>query len=104
MGQPPPSPSTNPVRRHAFIMLALMLCTLVMVSVSLLPLGSPGLKVVLVLGFAVMEAFLVAGHLMHLITERGLVFSVLLVTGIFFAGLLFLPILAQADHVSLFFK
>jgi caa(3)-type oxidase subunit IV len=97
--QPPPA-----LRKHTVVMVSLMLCTVAMVTASFLPLGSTGLKIAVVLGVALVEAFLVAGHLMHLLSEKKLIYSVLALTGILFAGLIALPILSQTDHISLFFK
>jgi membrane protease YdiL (CAAX protease family) len=95
-------PSTT-VARHRMVLLALGACTAVMVALSLLPLPT-GIKIALVLTVALAEASLVAGVLMHLFSERKLIFSVLLLTGIFFALLLLLPLLSEADHTSHFFK
>ena len=91
------------VARHKLILLALAACTAVMVTLALLPLAT-GLKITLVLSVALAEAVLVAGVLMHLVSERKLIYSVLILTGIFFLHLLLLPILSQADHTSHFFK
>jgi cytochrome c oxidase subunit IV len=89
--------------RHKWILLALVACTAVMVTLALLPLGT-GLKVGLILTVASVEACLVAGVLMHLIEERKLILSILVLTAIFFVGLLALPILAEVDHARHFFK
>jgi cytochrome c oxidase subunit IV len=97
-----PSP-TAAVARHKLILIALAVCTAVMVTLSLLPIAT-GLKIGLVLAVALAEACLVAGVLMHLFSERKLIYSVLLLTGIFFALLLLLPLLSEADHTSHFFK
>lgn len=91
------------VKRHKWILLALAACTVVMVTLSLMPMAM-GLKIGLILVVALGEATLVAGVLMHLVSERLLIYSVLLLTAIFFAHLLFLPVLAEADHTSHFFK
>lgn len=101
-----PVESPNPAataRRHKLILAALVACTLVMVTLALLPLNT-GLKVTLVLTVATAEACLVAGVLMHLVEERRLIVSILVLTAIFFAGLLLLPILAEVDHARHFFK
>ena len=101
-----PAPETNGSAvgaRHKWILLALAACTAVMVTLALLPLPT-GLKITLVLSVALAEAVLVAGVLMHLVSERKLIYSVLILTAIFFLHLLLLPILSQADHISHFFK
>lgn len=91
-------------RKHKFIGLALVLCTSLMVSSYYLPLGGKAVKIVVALVIASIEAFLVAGFLMHLISEKKLIYSVLMLTGIFFLGVLLLPLMSHADHASSFFK
>ncbi len=101
-----PAESPNPAataKRHKLILAALVACTLVMVTLALLPLGT-GLKVALVLSVATAQACLVAGVLMHLVGEGKLIVSILVLTAIFFACLLLLPILAELDHARHFFQ
>ncbi len=97
------SAAESPAHRHKLILVALVVCTLVMVTLALLPLGT-GLKVGLVLTVATAEACLVAGVLMHLVGEGKLIVSILVLTAIFFACLLLLPILSEVDHARHFFK
>lgn len=101
--EPNATPSPAAAHRHKLILAALVACTLVMVTLALLPL-STGWKVGLVLVVATIEAALVAGVLMHLVEERKLILSILVLTGIFFVGLLLLPILSEVDHARHFFK
>lgn len=89
--------------RHKYILLALAVCTAVMVTLSLLPLPM-GLKIALILVTAASEALLVAGVLMHMFSERRLIYSVVVLVSILVLMLLALPILSQADHISHFFK
>lgn len=103
MSHSPPEP-TAAVRKHTTIMFSLMVCTVAMVTASFLPLGSAGLKIAVVFAVALIEAFLVAGHLMHLLSEKKLIYSVLALTAILFVGLLALPILSQHDHTSHLFR
>ncbi len=91
------------VSRHKYVLLALVTCTAVMVTLSLFPLAM-GLKIALILGIAASEAVVVAGVLMHLFSERRLIYSVLALTGILVVMLLSLPMLSQANHISHFFK
>lgn len=100
---PDPNPAGATVTRHKLMLVALVACTILMVTLALLPLAT-GLKIGLILTVAVVEACLVAGILMHLFAEQRLIYSVLVLTAIFFAHLLLLPILAHADHTSHFFK
>ena len=55
------------------------------------------LKVTLILGIAVVNAFLVAGYLMHLLSEKKLVYTVLAFTVCFFIGLVGLTLWAMGD-------
>lgn len=54
-------------------------------------------KVTLILCVAVFNAFLVASYLMHLLSEKKMVFTVLMFTVFFFAGLLGLTLWAMQD-------
>jgi len=51
-------------------------------------------KVAVILGIAVVNAFLVAGYLMHLLSEKKLIYTVLAFTVIFFIGLMGLTVCA----------
>jgi caa(3)-type oxidase subunit IV len=53
------------------------------------------LKVTLILAIAVVNAFLVAGYLMHLLSEKKLVYAVLGSTVVFFIGLVGLTLWAM---------
>ena len=50
---------------------------------------------VVILIIAVVNAFLVAGYLMHLLSERKLIYTVLGFTAVFFIGLLGLTLAAN---------
>jgi caa(3)-type oxidase subunit IV len=53
------------------------------------------LKVAVILGIAVINAFLVAGYLMHLLSEKKLIYTVLGFTVFFFIGLMGLTVWAS---------
>ena len=55
------------------------------------------LKVTLILAIAVVNAFLVAGYLMHLLSEKKLIYTVLAFTVCFFIGLVGLTLWAMGD-------
>ena len=55
------------------------------------------LLVAVALVIATIKGSLVASYFMHLISERRLIYSLLIFTAIFFAGLMFLTISAYAD-------
>ena len=50
-------------------------------------------RVAVILGIAVINAFLVAGYLMHLLSEKKLVYTVLCFTVFFFIGLMGLTVM-----------
>jgi cytochrome c oxidase subunit IV len=86
------------VRIYVWVCVALMAGTLITVAVSYIPDaaferirvdGHTG-HIVVALLIASVKAFLVAGYFMHLLSERKLIYSLLVVTGIFFAGLMYL--------------
>jgi hypothetical protein len=54
-------------------------------------------KVTLILAIACSNAFVVAGFLMHLISERKMIYTLLAFTVFFFAGLIGLTVWAMQD-------
>lgn len=84
------------VRLCAVVLLVIVCTTAMMISISFAHLGWP-MKVALILGVAVVNAFLVASYLMHLLTEKKMVFTVLFFTVCFFIGLLGLTLWAMHD-------
>ena len=53
--------------------------------------------IMVALTIAVMKGFLVAGFFMHLLSEKKLVYGILILTVAFFAALLWLPVHDVAD-------
>ena len=78
------------VRVYITVFVALMVLTLVTVAVSYLDLSVP-MAVTLALLVATIKGSLVAGYFMHLISEKKLIYAVLVLTVVFFAALLALP-------------
>lgn len=85
------------LRRCLFIFIAVLCAISLMVCVSYLPHYSWTVKVTLILCIACVNAFLVAGFLMHLLSEKKLVYTLLAFTVFFFAGLMGLTIYAMQD-------
>lgn len=86
------------VRLCAVIFLVLATTTGCMIATSFAHIGEGwGLKVTLILLIATVNAFLVAGYLMHLLSEKKLVYTVLAFTVFFVIGLFLLTIGAQQD-------
>jgi len=84
------------LRRCAFI-LGVVLCAVgFMIWASFLPLGWPE-KVAIILAIASVNAFFVAGFLMHLLSEKKMVYTILGFTVSFVIGLFALTIYAMND-------
>jgi cytochrome c oxidase subunit 4 len=86
------------VRTYVLVFVSLMVLTLVTVSVSYLHL--PVHKAIAVaLLIATVKGSLVACYFMHLISEKKLILWVLVLTVVFFAALLLLPIFTVSDRI-----
>lgn len=86
-------------RVYVLVFVALAALTLITVGVSYLHL-SFGAAVALALFIATIKGSLVAAFFMHLISERRLVYAVLILTFAFFLALIFLPLGGQVDNLS----
>jgi len=84
-------------RKCGVIFGAVACVTLVMVGASYAPIHNRAIAIGLVLGAACVNATLVASYLMHLISEKKMIYTVLVFTAIFFAGLMGLTIWATHD-------
>ncbi len=98
------SESEKPVSLQSYIRLCgvvflVVLCTTsAMIATSFAHIGDGWtLKVALILAIAVVNAFLVAGYLMHLLSEKKLIYTVLVFTLFFFIGLMGLTMWAMND-------
>jgi caa(3)-type oxidase subunit IV len=86
------------IRLCAVILLVVLCTTSAMIATSFAHIGEGwALKVTLILAIAVVNAFLVAGYLMHLLSEKKLVYTVLAFTVFFFIGLMGLTVWAHGD-------
>lgn len=88
------------VRAYLLVFVALMALTLVTVGISYLHL-STGPAIALALFIAAVKGSLVACYFMHLLSEKRLVYAVLIFTVIFFLAVLLGPVLTHLDEVSL---
>lgn len=84
------------VRIYIIVFVALMALTIVTVAISRLHLPTP-LAVSVALLVAIIKGSLVACYFMHLISEKKLIYAVLVLTAAFFVALLVLPILTVHD-------
>jgi len=88
------------VRIYVTVFVALMALTLITVGVSRLHL-STGPAIALALLIAAVKGSLVACYFMHLISEKKLILTVLVITVIFFAAVLLGPVLTNLDAITL---
>lgn len=88
------------VRTYITVFVALLVLTGVTVGVSYVHLGSSG-NIIVALVIATLKASLVAGFFMHLIDEKRLIYGFLILTALFWIGLMMLPTTHSLDTVSL---
>jgi cytochrome c oxidase subunit 4 len=86
------------VRIYITVFAALAALTVVTVAVSYLHLPIH-LAVALALLIATVKGSLVACYFMHLISERKMIYATLVLTVVFFAALMFLPLFSRLDQV-----
>ena len=84
------------VRVYITVFVALMVLTIITVAVSYLDLAVP-LAVTVALIIAIVKGSLVAGYFMHLVSEKKLIYAVLVLTVAFFIALLALPIFTVSN-------
>jgi caa(3)-type oxidase subunit IV len=89
----------NYLRRCIYIFISILCAVSLMIWASYLPHEhfSWAVKVTIILAVACCNAFVVAGFLMHLISEKKMIYTVLSFTVFFFAGLLGLTVWAMQD-------
>jgi cytochrome c oxidase subunit 4 len=84
------------VRVYITVFVALMALTIITVAVSRFHLPLP-IAVTVALLVAAVKGSLVACYFMHLISEKKLIYAVLVLTAVFFAALLALPAVTYGD-------
>ena len=84
------------VRIYITVFVALMALTLVTVAVSYLDLSTP-MAISLALFIATIKGTLVACYFMHLISEKRLIYAVLVITAVKFVALIALPVFTHSN-------
>jgi cytochrome c oxidase subunit 4 len=84
------------VRTYITVFVALMVLTIVTVAVSYLDLPMAA-AVTVALVVATVKGSLVACYFMHLISEKKLIYAVLVLTAVFFVALLALPVFTHSN-------
>jgi cytochrome c oxidase subunit IV len=82
------------VRIYITVFVALMVLTIVTVAISYLHLSVP-VAVSLALLVATVKGSLVACYFMHLVSEKKMIYAVLVLTAAFFVALMALPVLTH---------
>ena len=86
------------VRTYIMVFVALMALTIVTVAVAYLHL-SIGYAIIVALFIATIKGSLVAAYFMHLISEKKMIYATLILTVVFFAVLMTLPMFARSDVI-----
>ena len=84
------------VRVYITVFVALMVLTLITVAVSSLDLAIP-IAVTVALLIATIKGSLVGCYFMHLISEKKLIYAVLIMTAVFLVALLTLPMFTESN-------
>ena len=84
------------VRVYITVFVALMVLTIVTVAVSRVHLSVP-MAVTVALVVATIKGSLVACYFMHLISEKKVIYAVLVLTAVFFVALLALPAVTHSN-------
>ena len=84
------------VRVYITVFAALMVLTIITVAIARVHLPVP-IAVTVALLVATIKGSLVACYFMHLISEKKLIYAVLLLTAVFFVALLALPVVTVHD-------
>jgi len=88
------------IRTYLIVGVALMCGTVMTVWASLIDFHSREMNIALALLIASTKGFLVAGFFMHLISEKKLIYGVLVCTVFFATGLMYLTLLSM-NHESI---
>ena len=84
------------VRIYVIVFVALMALTIITVAISYLHLPVP-IAIAVALLVAAVKGSLVACYFMHLISEKKLIYAVLLLTVVFFVALMALPVVTHSN-------
>ena len=89
------------VRVYIIVFVALMALTIITVAVSYLDLP-PAMAITVALFVATVKGSLVACYFMHLISEKRLIYSVLVITVVKFIALMALPAFTHSNSYGIF--
>jgi cytochrome c oxidase subunit 4 len=92
------------VRRYVLVFVLLIVGTVATVGASYFKIDSVALTVAIALFIACVKAFLVAGYFMHLISEKKMIYGILVATVFFFAGLMYLTVWSMDSNSLIHIK
>ena len=92
------------VKKYIAVFVALLVGTVLTVGAYYLHINSVVFTIALALFIATVKALLVAGYFMHLISERKMIYSILVTTVFFLIALMFLTIWSMDPHSLIHFK
>jgi cytochrome c oxidase subunit IV len=85
------------VKTYIYVFLALLVGTVITVGMYFVHFESMALTIAVALFIASIKAFLVAGYFMHLMSEKKLIYSLLVLAAVFFAAMLTLTLWGSHD-------
>lgn len=85
------------VRKYLAVFGFMLLATLMTAGASYVPFGSRSINVIVAMSIAAFQAFLVLGYMMHLLSEKKMIYGILAFTAFFLVFLLGLTIWAHGD-------
>jgi cytochrome c oxidase subunit IV len=88
------------VKKYLLVFYLLIVGTIVTVAVAKVHFESVALTIAIALFIACVKGFFVAGYFMHLISEKKMIYGILIATVFFFAGLMYLTVWSM-DPMSL---
>jgi cytochrome c oxidase subunit 4 len=94
-----PAEIQKSVRSYIMVFAALLVFTFITVAASSFHFAVP-LAITVALIIAFMKGSMVAGVFMHLSNEKRAIYGALLLTVVFFAVLLFIPLLTYMDRIG----
>ncbi|HYQ85704.1 MAG TPA: cytochrome C oxidase subunit IV family protein [Bacteroidota bacterium] len=86
------------VRVYVTVFITLLALTLITVAISRLHLNVP-LAIAVALFIAAVKGSLVASYFMHLISEKKVIYAALILTVVFFAALMSLPLFHHSNPI-----
>jgi caa(3)-type oxidase subunit IV len=100
MSESQPTDFKSYARRCIYVFIAAVCMITLMILASFIPNIGWSVKVPIILIVACCNAFVVAGFLMHLLSEKKMIYTLLAFTVFFFAGLMGLTLYAMQDFPS----